>query len=112
MDLLRTLSNPDVGALVTSLSGRLASGSSAGPFPSGRPASRRARFGSIDRAVLQAVELTRRPASVSDLHVEVERLIAGTVNNGSVKSSLARLASTSGSGVKRVSRGSYVRELR
>lgn len=91
MDLLRTLTNPAFHVLASSLAQRLRS------LPSGRPSlrpgivERRARHGSIERAVLQALVLADGPLLVRQVEVAVERQLDGAVSHPSVKAALSKL---------------------
>lgn len=70
--------------------------------------SSRARFGSVQRTVLEIVSLARGPIRAAAVQLEAERLLGGPVARSSVKNALARLSKGKGSPVRRVGDGSYV----
>lgn len=71
---------------------------------------RRARYGSVERAVLAALDdFTDDPFGVEEAQLAVERKLDGPVNYGSVKASLAKLARGHGAPIGRVERGLYSR---
>ena len=109
MDLLRTLTNHDFDVLATSLVRLLRSSPPGAPPARETPhlPPRRARMGSVDRAVLHVLELADGPLHVSAVHAEIERHTAESVNYASVKSCLARLASGASPSISRLSRGLY-----
>lgn len=107
MDLFQALTNPEFGVLTFSLVERLRS------LPSDRKSSRspvqqrRARYGSVDRAILQVLGLATRPLNVVEIHAEIERQLGGALSYASVKASLSRLAKRDPPIVRRESRGIY-----
>lgn len=107
MDLLRTLTNPEFDGLATSLTQRMRSGPSARSSPRPHPPPRRARYGSIERSVLQVLEQADRPMTVAEVCAQIERQLGGALSYGSVKASLSRLNRGASPVVKRIRRSTY-----
>src|SRR4051794_21555608 len=108
MDLLGTLSNPEIGASLQRLCCRLAD-VPAESAPAQWREDRRRRYGSIDKAVDAVLAESAQPLDAAEIHARVERLLRGPVARSSVRSRLAVRARTEPPRYERVSRGRYRR---
>lgn len=78
-------------------------------FVRSRSTPRRARHGSIQRLVLEVMELSAVPLSPAAVHAEVELELDGTVSMSSVKNALARLTQGIDAPIARIDTGLYFR---
>jgi hypothetical protein len=103
---MRTLSNPDVGASLSRVTDALASSGPEGRALPTRRVPQKARYGSIQKAVLQVLFLSRGPMSVQEIHRRTNAQLGG-VAYSSVKNAVADLAKSPDRPVRRLSHGVY-----
>jgi hypothetical protein len=112
IDLLRTLSNPEIGVTLGRLTEKCAKVSDPPVRVVLKQTERRARYGIIQQTCAEVIHDRGRPITVREVHAGVESMLRCSVSYSSVKNAVAGLAKSATSEIRRTEPGIYVAKFR